>query len=118
MNKYVMIPAEQYERYKALIKSNNVNDTAVETKVHGKYERDSDTIKDNIPSNFPENTESVNDYKRRSDKKESVKLEEKKSRIIPPPGLPEKSIIQHSINDHQRGEGIKPEWLRHWEGNF
>ena len=77
MNKYIMIPAEQYERYKTLIKSNNVNDTAVETKVHGKYERDSGAIKDNIPSNFPENTESVNDHKRRSDKKESVKFEKK-----------------------------------------
>ena len=69
MNKYVMIPAEQYERYKALIKSNNENDTAVETKVDGKYERDSGIIIDNIPSNFPENIESVNDYKRRSDRK-------------------------------------------------
>ena len=91
MNKYVMIPPEQHERYKALIKSNNENVKAVETKVDSKYEGDSGIIRDNIRSDFPENIDSVNDYKRGSDKKESVKLE--KSRIIPPPGLPEKSII-------------------------
>ena len=41
MNKYVMIPVEQYERYKAFIKSTNENDKSLENKVKTDSREDS-----------------------------------------------------------------------------
>ena len=41
MNKYVMIPVEQYERYKAFMKSTNENDKSLENKVKTDSREDS-----------------------------------------------------------------------------
>ena len=80
MNKYVMIPAEQYESYKALIKSNKENVKSPDNKDKTKYEGDSGIIKDNNPVDFLEKIVPAKEYKR-SIKKESVKLD-KKSRLF------------------------------------
>ena len=103
--------------YKALMKSNNENIKSLENKDKTKYEGDSEIIRDNNRIDFPEKIGPAIDYKRRSIKKESVKLE-KNSKIIPPPGLPEKSDIPHPFNGQQRGEGSKPDWLCNWQGKF
>ena len=59
---------------------------------------------------FPKKMGSAKDYKKRNSQKQTLKLE-KYSKIIPPPGLPEDSDIQQTLNGQQRGEGSKPEWL-------
>ena len=81
MNKYVMIPVEQYRRYKAFMKSSN--DKSLENKTDSREE--GEVISNKIPDDFSEEIESDKDYKRTFTPKNSLKSENY-SRIIPPPG--------------------------------
>ena len=123
MNKYVMIPVEQYERYKAFMKSTNENDKSLENKVKMDSREDSllMSVKKKIDE-FPEKVESDKDYKIGIPQEKSFKTK-KKSRILPPPGLPQSKVNKKIQNDQQRGEGgrgegSKPHWLREWQKKF
>ena len=118
MNKCVMIPIEQYGRYKAFMKTSN--DNSLENKTYSKEEGEEKNNK--IPEDFSEEIESDEDYKRRFTPKNSD-TSHNYSRIIPPPGLPDNINTLENLNGQQSGEGSrgkasKPEWLRKWERKF
>ena len=64
MNKYVMIPVEQYERYKAFMKSSN-------EKIKDKDEsrQDSEIMSNKIAEDFSQEIDTDKDYKRTSSQK-------------------------------------------------
>ena len=64
MNKYVMIPVEQYERYKAFMKSSN-------EKIKDKDEsrQDSEIMSNKIAEDFSQEIDTDKDYKRTLSKK-------------------------------------------------
>ena len=68
MNKCIMNPAEQYERYKAFIKSTDENVKSQENKDKTGSNRESDIMRDSIPDDFPEEIVADKDYKRSSQK--------------------------------------------------
>ena len=78
MNKYVMIPVEQYERYKAFMKSTNENDKSLENKVKTDSREDSllMSVKKKIDE-FPEKVESDKDYKIGIPQEKSFKTKKK-----------------------------------------
>ena len=54
MNKYVMIPVEQYERYKAFMRSNNENAKLLENKVKSDSTNPSQIMSVKEPDDFIE----------------------------------------------------------------
>ena len=98
MNKYVMILVEQYERYKAFMKSTNENDKSLQNKVK------TDSREDSLLMSVKKKI----DYKIGIPQEKSFKTK-KKSRILPPPGLPQSKVNQKIQNDQQRGEGGRGE---------
>ena len=122
MNKYIMIPVEQYERYKAFMRSNNENAKLLENKFKSDSTNPSQIMSVKEPDDFIEQVASDKDYKRDFSDEKSF-INEKNSKILPPPGLPESKVIQKIQNGQQRGEGgrrkgRKPVWLQEWQRKF
>ena len=105
MNKYIMIPAEQYERYKALMKSNDEKEKSEEMLYKSDSLLKKDTNTANKPKDFPEESLSDTDYKRKSTETNNPNFD-KNSKVTPPPGLPERTEIQQK-HYGQQGTGRK-----------
>ena len=122
MNKYVMIPIEQYERYRTFMKSSNENVKSVENKVKPDSKKESEIMSVKSTDDFPKEVVPDIDYKRDFSHEKSFKPD-KNSRILPPPGLPDSKVYQKNHNGQQRGNGgkargSKADWLQEWQTKF
>ena len=75
MNKYIMIPVKQYERYEVFMKSTNKNVESLENKVKTDSRQDSPIMSVKNPDEFPEEVVSDKDYKRGFSHEKSFKIE-------------------------------------------
>ena len=121
MNKYVLIPREQYDRFKEFLLSEQSQNNPKEGNVP------QETTSSPQKESFQMSDELTDGNKRSESEQVDLKPEER-GKIPPPPGVPATETLNSiTINNNnnkirgkkkQEGHGQRPEWFRYWNKNI
>ena len=129
MNKFVLIPHEEYIRFKDYLVKNKLKNENNETiRNNAQIQSFSPTDKsDKIPA---EVIREIEDYQENNKLAVNNILEDTKAKpvsevgtteVLPPPGIPQQKPKSSLFNDEkfqQTGNGEKERWIRKWKKNI
>ena len=134
MNKFILIPKDQYDKFKEMQDNKDPNPPKSQV-----------TTEDKIVDNLSDDSLKANNNNNNNDTRQMkalIKPEESENRELPPPpGLPEQYINSSDVNSHSQipnsprdandrvskqvgngatGKGIRrrPEWIKFWNKNI
>ena len=127
MNKYVLIPREQYDKFKEFLLSEQTQNNHNEDNMP---QESSLSQKETFQKVNDKDNQMTDDQMYDDIRSESEQLDlkqEKREKIPPPPGVPAAETLSsssiHSNNKirgkkKQEGYGERPEWFKYWNKNI
>ena len=120
MNKYILIPREQYDKFKEFLLSysNAIN------------HKEETTLQETSPKRPKEKDNKVEPMSKddniKSDSEELLLKPDHKAMIPPPPGVPKSESVSPIFKYNnkikgkkkQEGYGERPEWFKYWNKNI
>ena len=133
MNKFVLIPYDQYYSFKSYLMEKNhgiSSDKAEREVIADSDDADKHEMNDKVNISIKSETETLNKNdlsgdildKKKDKNEDNVNDNQSVDRLLPPPGIPVKTkktkkIFQYGIRDGQEGGGTKtePKWVKKWQ---
>ena len=128
MNKYVLIPRGQYDKFKEFLlsESNQINHKEETMQQETSPQKDSIDRSIDKDNQVKAMSKDQIDDNIKSDSSESLLKPVHKGKIPPPPGIPETESVSaffknnnNKVRDKkkQEGYGERPEWFKYWNKN-